>query len=194
MSHEKKVTAVTVNANTRREFALQLRASGLNYREVAEAMVSRFTRDLLPSTYDERYAWRDVQTEMSKLRSMTLETAQQYRLMELYRLDQLQSAIMPDAVGGDQKAIASVLKIMDHRAKLMGLYAPSEVKINDWRSQVIELVKSGKITREDIASEYGEDFAIAVLESGTDQPVEGRFVTEEDAGETKDGPGGEVAG
>jgi hypothetical protein len=40
---------------------------------------------------------------------------------ELSRLDALQDAVWPDAMSGDTKAVDSVLKVMNHRAKLLGL-------------------------------------------------------------------------
>ena len=41
--------------------------------------------------------------------------------MELDRLDQLQRAVWADALGGDTKAVDACLKIIDKRAKLLGL-------------------------------------------------------------------------
>lgn len=41
--------------------------------------------------------------------------------IELDRLDSLQEAVWDDAMGGDTKAVDSVLRVMGHRAKLLGL-------------------------------------------------------------------------
>ena len=41
--------------------------------------------------------------------------------MELDRLDQLQRAVWIDAIGGDTRAVETCLKIIDKRAKLLGL-------------------------------------------------------------------------
>jgi hypothetical protein len=41
--------------------------------------------------------------------------------IELARLDALQNAVWDDAMEGDTKAVDAVLKVMSHRAKLLGL-------------------------------------------------------------------------
>ena len=41
--------------------------------------------------------------------------------LELARLDELQKAVWPAAMAGDTKAVDSVLRVMNHRAKLLGL-------------------------------------------------------------------------
>lgn len=50
------------------------------------------------------------------------------RAQEGDRLDALQAAVWADAMGGDVRAVGAVLRIMDARAKLFGLYAPTEVR------------------------------------------------------------------
>tara|TARA_R100000329_G_scaffold96224_1_gene79889 strand:+ start:1345 stop:1797 length:453 start_codon:yes stop_codon:yes gene_type:complete len=44
--------------------------------------------------------------------------------LELERLDHLTNAVWPDAMGGNDKAVNSVLRIMERRSKLIGLDAP----------------------------------------------------------------------
>lgn len=46
----------------------------------------------------------------------------EYRQLELERLDQMQVAIWQKATNGDTNAQRSILRIMEHRAKLLGLY------------------------------------------------------------------------
>jgi hypothetical protein len=41
--------------------------------------------------------------------------------IEMRRLDALQAAVWPSAMDGDTKAVDSVLRVMGHRAKLLGL-------------------------------------------------------------------------
>ena len=45
------------------------------------------------------------------------------RELEASRLDALQAALWQDAVDGNTQAVQTVLKIMDQRAKLLGLHA-----------------------------------------------------------------------
>lgn len=49
------------------------------------------------------------------------QPAAELRLLEQDRLDQLQVVVWTRALGGDEKAIASVLRIMERRARLLGL-------------------------------------------------------------------------
>jgi uncharacterized protein YicC (UPF0701 family) len=48
--------------------------------------------------------------------------------MELDRLDRLQRAAWATAMQGNPKAILSILKIMERRAKLIGLDAPQRLQ------------------------------------------------------------------
>ena len=47
-------------------------------------------------------------------------------MMELHRLDKMTPKMMEFAVQGDTKAVDAVIKIMDRRAKLLGLDGPSK--------------------------------------------------------------------
>ena len=55
--------------------------------------------------------------------------AEQIRSLELTRLDELQTAIWADCMGGKLTAIDRVLKIMERRSKLVGLDAPERLDI-----------------------------------------------------------------
>lgn len=55
--------------------------------------------------------------------------AEQIRSLELSRLDELQSAIWEDCMGGKLTAIDRVLKIMERRSKLVGLDAPERLNL-----------------------------------------------------------------
>lgn len=54
------------------------------------------------------------------------------RSLDIIRLDEAYHAIRCDILAGDHSAIASMLKIMDRRAKLLGLDTParSDIKIS----------------------------------------------------------------
>jgi hypothetical protein len=57
------------------------------------------------------------------------EPVEAMRDLELDRLDRLQKAFWPEAiVNKNQKAALVVLKIIDQRAKLYGLYAPTKIQ------------------------------------------------------------------
>ena len=47
---------------------------------------------------------------------------EEFRALELQRLDRLQVALWPKALEGDVSAIQGTLKIIDQRCRLLGLY------------------------------------------------------------------------
>ena len=57
------------------------------------------------------------------LEDREVDTIGELRRLEVDRLDTLQVSIWDDAVKGDVRAVAAVLKIMHLRAKVLGLYS-----------------------------------------------------------------------
>lgn len=81
------------------------------------------------------------------------------REQEAQRLNRLQTAIWPAAMAGDPRAVETVLKIMDRRAKMHGIDQPTRVEIltiDQIDAQIAELqtklevdgVIQGEIVRE----------------------------------------------
>lgn len=167
-----------ISAVDRRRYALQLRSAGLDYRSIFTEVVSRFGAEMLPPSYDERYVWRDVKFEIDKIKKEMSENANDLRILEMNRLDDLQTALMPKALQGDVKYVDRILKIMHQRAMLFGLYAPvhSKVEVSDWHSEIIDLIKQGKVTREQAEEELGKEFVTKLLDTGSADIVEGSFV------------------
>lgn len=60
------------------------------------------------------------------------ESIEEARQLELMRLDELQVAVWDRAINGDLPAAHCVLKIMDRRAKLLGLDKPEKVEVSKW--------------------------------------------------------------
>jgi len=60
------------------------------------------------------------------------------RDLEADRLDQLQRALWPRAMGGDEGAITTVLRIMDQRARLLGYNAPQRKEITVLTESVVD--------------------------------------------------------
>ena len=90
----------------RRAEALDLRATGLSFREIGKRLgVSTAQASL------------DV---VKGLEEITLEPARELLKLELRRCDELQAAIYPKALKGDATAINSTLRVMWHRGMLMG--------------------------------------------------------------------------
>lgn len=63
------------------------------------------------------------------IKAKTEVPAQQVREMELDRLDLLLDKLMPRVENGDVQAIQTALKVMDRRAKFLGLDAPTKQEI-----------------------------------------------------------------
>lgn len=53
----------------------------------------------------------------------------EFRDMEIDRLDRLQAAVWGKAASGDLKAIESVLRIADRRIRILGLEAPKDINL-----------------------------------------------------------------
>lgn len=106
----------------RRNRALELRAAGLTYELIAQQL-----------GYSSRQsAHRDVQAAIEQ--SVELPTREMLN-EELNRLDKMMQGVWAEARKGDPNKVNAVLKIMDARARYLGLYAPerlqAEVRIDD---------------------------------------------------------------
>lgn len=96
-------------AAEKRAEALELRALGYSYQAIAEEV----------GYGNKGSAHRAV---AQALRDIPREQAEQARELELGRLDDLQMAAMNGAMAGDLFAIDRVVKIVESRARLLGLY------------------------------------------------------------------------
>ena len=96
----------------RQNAALELRIQGLSYRAIAtECGVNMST------------AYSDVQHALGLLDDVRREKAEQYRALELLRLDAMTLSLSAKIDLGDTKAILVAVKIMERRAKLLGFDA-----------------------------------------------------------------------
>jgi DNA-binding CsgD family transcriptional regulator len=96
--------------------ALDLRITGATYRQIAKAL-----------NVNEKTAYYDVQDELGRLDALTLKKAERYRDLETRRLDQLTIALAAGIRAGDPRAILAAARLMERRAKLLGLDAPLQV-------------------------------------------------------------------
>lgn len=93
---------------------------GLNYRQMAEALgVSIGTIS------------SDVKIILGRWQREQIKDAGDYVQMELVRLDRALNAIWDRVLEGDLKAIETMLKIEERRARLLGLDAPIPIKVDD---------------------------------------------------------------
>jgi hypothetical protein len=90
--------------------ALEMRRRGKSYHEIGAALGC-----------NESSARRRIAKRMEVLRAETHEHAEEIRQMEVLRLDAMTDGIWDRAVGGDEKAIREVVRIMERKAKMLGL-------------------------------------------------------------------------
>lgn len=149
---------------SRRRDVLDMRIKGFTYQEILSEMKKKYGND----KYTLNTIHFDVGIVLDDLRNIVKEEAEDILHIELNRLDNMQKAIYERALDGDLKAITMVLKIMTQRASLLGLNKPREIKIRDWRSDILDLVKTGKITIEQVRQEIGDELTTELLESRND--------------------------
>lgn len=94
--------------------ALELRRAGVDYATIARQL-----------GYSNRgTVHRMVQKAMARVNK---EPAEALRNLEQERLDRLQAAVWQDALKGSYGAVDRVIRIMERRAKLLGLDAPTAI-------------------------------------------------------------------
>ena len=96
------------------------------------------------------------------------EPADEVRQQELDRLDRLQVAVWPRAMKGDDRAINTILRLMERRAKLLGLDAAQKVQaevttFDGHRDIDAEIERILEVIR---GADHGQPLA---LESGTSE-------------------------
>lgn len=107
----------------RRAQAIQLRMSGVDWDTIAGRL----------GYAGKAAACKDVSRALEATRQASDDAAEDLRLVESARLDRLQAAVWAQALHGDVKAVDAVLRVMERRARLLGLDAPAKI---DQRSTV----------------------------------------------------------
>lgn len=120
-----------VNAHENQLKALTLRKAGASYQAIADALGYATSMG----------AWKAVK---SALKKTLQEPADELRQLELARLDDMAKAIAPHVAAGNLTAIDRNLKIMERRARLIGLDAPAKTDITSGGDKIIV-----KITNDD---------------------------------------------
>ncbi|WP_438489567.1 helix-turn-helix domain-containing protein [Streptomyces sp. S186] len=103
----------------RRAKAIRMKIDGASYSEIATAL-----------GYSSRSAAHmDVKRSLEKHVVEEGLAIEAWRELELARLDTLQQAIWGKAMSGDTRAIEAALKILDRRAKLLGLDSAIKLEV-----------------------------------------------------------------
>lgn len=120
MAAGKKSEATKIKILERQRQALQLRKNGVSYRLIGDQLSISHVQ-----------AQRDIKAALELSRKDVRQEAETYRALELERLDDMLFNINNQVRSGHLGAIDRALKIMERRAKLLGLDAPEKL---DWTS------------------------------------------------------------
>jgi len=135
MPTESKTSARKLTARERENRALELRMTAATYSQIGQAL-----------GISEAGAYKAVIRALGKLNAKVMENAEELRTLEVQRLDSLFITMYAQAKSGHQGAVDRCLRIMERRAKLLGLDAPTKQDItsdgkkleilfvNDWRN------------------------------------------------------------
>lgn len=100
------------------ERALDLRRTGASYREIATALNMSLGN-----------AHKLVKRGLTRNLAKCSELADEIRTLELDRLDAMQTYLWGKAKRGNATAVDRILKIMERRARLLGLDKPERVAL-----------------------------------------------------------------
>lgn len=120
-----KTSPKTIEAKIKAAKALELRMEGKTFQEIAD--------EIGYNSYQAAY-----DAVLRAIKSVYIEPAEELIRIETERLDKLWGIQYLNAQAGDVQAMAACMKIMERRAKLLGLDAPVK---QDVRSEVT--TKSG---------------------------------------------------
>ena len=70
---------------------------------------------------------RDIHDEMASRAALTTAAAEDYRALDLERLDVAIQGLMPMARAGEPKSVMALMRTLERRAKLLGLDAPTKL-------------------------------------------------------------------
>lgn len=111
-----KTSPVTIQSRLKAAKAVELRMEGKGFPEIAKEL-----------GYNSRQAAHDA--VMRALRETLREPAEELIRLDLERLDALWQIQYLTAQGGDPMAMAACMKIMERRARLLGLDAPAKQEV-----------------------------------------------------------------
>jgi len=109
----KKTAPATIAAKEKAAEALRLRKAGCGFDEIAQR-----------AGYNSRQSAHNAVCRA--IREILREPVEELVALDVERLDQLWQANFPAALEGDAQALAGCLRIMERRAKLLGLDAAAQ--------------------------------------------------------------------
>jgi len=110
-----KTGKAAIETLERRQEAVDLRRQGKSYNQIATIM-----------GLNKSSVHKTVSKALQEIKDELEEDATLLRAQELDRLDNLQSAYWSDAMNGNTMAGAQILRVMERRAKILGIDQPQE--------------------------------------------------------------------
>jgi hypothetical protein len=107
-----------LRAADRRALVLDLRRSGESFRTIAERL-----RTPLSTVH------KDYDRALSAARALESTEAEQQRALDLLRLDRWLSRLAPFCEAGSPAHVGMALRVLERRARLLGLDAPSNQRL-----------------------------------------------------------------
>lgn len=156
MPRGNKTRARNIEAVDKRRQVVELRKSGRGWQEIADE-VGYASRGAAHAAFSEA------------LREMVREPVRELVELELARLDTLFLAMWELAKQGDFQATDRAIRIMERRAKLLGLDAPERVEVEESDRLKLSALRALCASKE----MFG-----AVLQAGSLQPLLTRFMRE----------------
>ena len=114
--HKNKTSPSTIDAKVRAAKALELRMEGMKFDDIANEL-----------GYNSKQAAFDAVSR--ELKAITREPAEEVLRIDLERLDRMWGIHYLNAQAGDATALSSCMRIMERRARLLGLDAPSKNEV-----------------------------------------------------------------
>lgn len=113
--------------------ALELRAEGFTFGEISAILEDEGFDAVKPETVRD-WVRKDLAATVT-------EPAEQLRQLEHFRLERLMTATWARAIAGHGESIDRVLRIMERKARLLGLDAPAEIDIRELRVEMFGLLE-----------------------------------------------------
>lgn len=120
MATARKTKPSTLKGKRNALQAMELRLQGETFESIAKKM----------GYANKSAAFKAVMREVDSLQAQCTATAEQVVRMELEDLDKLRKGLEPKIKKGDPQAITAALRIKEHRAKLLGLFAPAKAEVS----------------------------------------------------------------
>jgi len=111
----------------RKRHAMEMRAEGATYESIAIEIGTTENRA------------REI--VRSGLRQSLQEPSEEIRYQEHFRLERLMTVVWPRAMKGDGFAVDRVLRIMERKARMLGLDAPAELDVRQIRVELFSVLR-----------------------------------------------------